>query len=599
MKKLLYILCLFVLAISACNKDFVNLQPTTIISGTAAYSTPSAVYALMASFYSRIGSNFEDQTYSEGFPPNYTGTWTDESIGTFPWANVSNTVSGGFGWWDYGLMKDLNDFIAKIPSANIGQDLRTRYLAEAKFLRAYMYFGMAKRYGGVPLITKVLVPGVDNLQVPRSTEQQVYDFVGSQLDTVINVLNPAYGDGSDKFRATKYTAYALKCRAMLYAASEAEYGSVQLNGLVGIPASAARDYWQKAHDAGLAIIHSGAFGLYQANADPATNFQQLFNGTDATSNKEILFAKAYALPNNAYSLDFFNEPQSFKVDWGNYTNPTVELVEQFEYTDGSPGKLKVNDANGKPIQYKNPADLFAGKDPRFFASILYPNAEWHANGDPKGGYIELRRGIVVGTDTLINEDLSKTYGTGANAITFNGKDGPTVSNESTKTGFFMKKFLTESSTFVPNLNKSAATGIIFRYGEVLLNFAEASIELGNTGDALTAINQIRSRAGIKQLGSVTRDQVRHERTVEMAFENQRYWDLRRWHIADKVFNNTPLHALFPYLVWKDNTSPANMSYIFRKVQIPNRPTRTFIPSTYYFSIGTSGADSYLTQNPGY
>ena len=598
MRKIQYILYFTLLILLSCSKDFVNLQSTDLVSGDAAYSTPNSVLALMTSFYSRIGSNFEDLSYQE---LNYTWVWTDEAEATFSWtsAGSQSTVTSDLGWWDYGLIHDINDFIAKVPEAKISPDLRKRYLAEARFLRAYIYFGMVKRYGGVPLVLKVLLPGADSLNVPRSTEQEVYDFVGSELDTIANALEPEYGDGSDKLRATKYTAFALKCRAMLYAASEAEYGSVQLHGLVGISPSMAKVYWQKAYAAADSIIQSGNFALYQKDPDPVINFQQLFSGSDPTNNNEIIFAKAYVLPDNGHNFDFYNEPQSYKVDWGNFTNPTVEMVEQFEYTDGSPGNLKIADADGNPIRYKVPADLFIGKDPRFFATILYPNAEWHANGDKKGSQIEMRRGIIVGHDTLVNEDVSKTYGTGSNSISYIGKDGPTVESESSKTGFELKKFMTESSSFVPASRKSVTTGIVFRYGEVLLNFAEAAIELDRQTDALNAVNQIRSRAGIKLLNSVTRDQVRHERMVELAFENHRYWDVRRWHIAAKMFNNTPLHALFPYLVWQDNTSPSNMSYIFKIVQIPGRPTRTFVPSTYYFRIGVDGANSYLTQNPGY
>jgi hypothetical protein len=606
MKKLLYIFCCLLLLITSCKKDFVNLDPTSLIAGNQAYSTPNAVQALMASLYSRIGSNFEDQTYGDpgqNDAPNYTWVWTDEATGSYSWSatGYQNTVTNGYGWWDYRLINDLNDFIVKIPSAAINEDLRTRYLAEARFLRAFIYFGMVKRYGGVPLVTKVLDVNTDNLNVPRSTEQEVYDYVGAELDAVINDLKPAYGDGSDKFRVTKYAAYALKCRAMLYAASEAKYGTVQINGLVGISASQANTYWQKAYDAANEIIKSDMFALYKGNADPAKNYQQLFNGADPNTNKEVLFAKAYVVPTNAYNFDFKNSPQSFKVDWGCFTNPTVEMVESYEYVDGTPGKLKVNDANGNPIQYQNPADLFAGKDPRFFASILYPNAEWHANGDPQGAFLGLRRGIVDGNQTIINEDLGQVYGTGPNTISFMGKDGPSTNGDFTKTGFYIKKYLTESSSFAPAAYKTATPGIVFRYGEVLLNFAEAAMELNRSDDALKAINQIRDRAGIKLLdaSAVTIDKIRHERMVELAFEHHRYWDLRRWHTADKVLNNTALHALFPFLVWKANTNPKDMPYIFQIVQIPNRPTRTFIPATYYFPIGTGGADSYLKQNPGY
>lgn len=599
-----------VLIFPACKKDFVNLQSTSLIAGDQAYASFNSVQALTASLYSNLGdggsgSGFEDLRFVVGDEATFESQLSDEAMHSYTWgatANAGPLPPGYFAWWKYDYIRQENDFIAKIPNAtNLTPDNRAKFLAEGRFIRAFTYFAMVKRYGGVPIITAVQSPSapLDSLKVKRNTEQEVYDFIGSEVDAIINDLPEEGGD----FHATKYAALALKCRAMLYAASIAKYGQVQLNGLVGIPTSMANTYWQKAIEAANTIISSGKFSLYNVLPDPAANFQQLFNGADPASNPEAIFTEAYSLPSHGHSFDFYNEPQSFKVDYGNVTNPTLELVEQFEYTDGTPGKLKVNDGTGKPIKYSNPADLFKGKDPRFFASILYPNAEWHCNGDPQGSFIGLRRGIVDGADSITAGDLTSTYGTAPNAITITGKDGPMVANDPTKTGFYIKKFMTENAGFVPNQdgpNNSATSYMVFRYGEVLLNLAEASIEMGDEATALSAINQIRTRAGIAQLASVTRDQVRHERQVEMAFENQRWWDLRRWRIADQVLNNTQFHALWPWLNWEANKNPADMKYTFQIVDAPKNP-RTF-PSALYYEIIDPGEiikNSNLVQNPEY
>ena len=602
-RKYHYIFYIILLISTSCNKDFVNLNPTDKISDELAYSTPNAVQALMASLYERIGWNFEDQRFGEGGPGNYTWIWTDEAHGSYTWAPTaySNTVSDNFGWWDYVLIKDLNDFIAKIPDAALTTELRTRYLAEAHFLRAYIYFSMVKRYGGVPLVDKVLQLGVDDLNIPRSTEQEVYDFVEKDLNIAIEGLLTKYQDGSSKYRATKYAAYALKSRAMLYAGAEAKYGTVQLNGLVGINNSLAQSYFQKAFDAANEIIKSTDVVLYQENEDKALNYQKIFDGSvDPNANSEIIMAKAYALPNNAYNFDLYNAPQSFKVDWGCYTNPTADLVEDYEYIDGTPGKLKIKNETGQYIKYNNPADLFKNKDPRFFATILFPNATFNMNGNPQGNFIGIRRGLVVGNDTLQTDDPNQTYSTGTSSTTILGKDGPTVANgDQTKTGFYIRKHLSENTSFIPGWGKTETPGIIFRYGEVLLNYAEAAYEINNTSQALWAVNEIRQRAGIKTHASIDMTKIRHERKIELAFEHHRYWDIRRWHIAHTLLNNTALHALHPLLIWENGKPTSEMSYIFKIVQIPNRPTRTFLSTTYYFRINNSGADTYLIQNPGY
>jgi len=602
--------------LTACNKDFVNLQSTSIIAGDQAYASVNSVNALVASLYSNLQGDLSDNGTGGGFEglnfyvlgdeATYESELTDEAVRSYTWgatANAGVLPPGQFGYWVYNYIRYENDFINKIPgAAALTQEDRTKYLAEVRFLRAFTYFAMVKRYGGVPIITTVQDPAapLDSLKVKRNTEKEVYDFIGNEIDAIVNDM-PETPDG---FHASKYAALALKCRAMLYAASIAKYGSVQLNGLVGIASGDANDYWKKAADAANAIISSGKFSLYNAlPGDPAANFQQLFSGANPAANPEAIFTVAYALPNNGHDFNFYNEPQSFKVDYGNVTNPTVELAEAFEYTDGTPGKLKVNDANGNPIKYANPADLFKGKDPRFFASILYPNATWHCNGDPQGSFIELRRGIVDGADSITSGDLITTYGTSPNSITITGKDGPMVANDPTKTGFYIKKFMVEDAGFVPSQggpNNAITPYMVFRYGEVLLNLAEAAIEMGDQETALGAINEIRGRAGIKLLETVTIDQVRHERQVEMAFENQRWWDLRRWRIADQVLNNTQFHALWPWLNWQPNTSPANMQYTFQIVPAPKNP-RTFPAYLYYEQIDNTEItkNSSLVQNPGY
>ncbi|WP_025815543.1 hypothetical protein [Hoylesella shahii] len=166
---------------------------------------------------------------------------------------------------------------------------------------------------------------------------------------------------------------ALECRAMLYAATEAKYGNVQLDGLVGIPADKAEGYFKDAKAAAKKIIDSGKFALYSAKSDKAENFQYLF--LDETSaNTEQIFTKAFDASDKGNSFDYFNAPQSFKLDYGCVTNPTADFVADFEYVDGSDGALKVKDGSGNPIKYNDPTDLFKDKDPRMLVLFSTPSA---------------------------------------------------------------------------------------------------------------------------------------------------------------------------------------------------------------------------------
>ncbi len=588
--KIIFLLCVTLWV--SCNDDFLDRKPQNIISDDAAYASLSGIEALTAVLYQKMPTeDFEFWFASQaGFPSQFT----DEAVRSYTWGAANDPVlgDGWYGWWGYNNVRNVNDFIAKIPTASISEDLKTRFLAEARFIRAFYYFSMVKRYGGIPLITKVqdyTGDNLDSIQLPRNTEKEIYDFIAKELDEVAPLL-PETNSSENQFRVTRYAALTLKSRAMLYAASAAEFGSYQLNGLIGIQASEADSYWQKTYDVSKEIIDKAKFSLYNSNPDKAANFQELF--LKLAGNPEVIFAQTYLAPDKTHCFDYFNTPHSFCFYYGSCTSPTLELVEEFEYTNGSEGKLKIKNPDGSPILYSNPRDLFKDKDPRLLASILVPFADW------QGGIVEVRRGIIDGGVKYTSDNLTQTYGTGVNSITRVGKDGPLTNNDPTKTGFYLKKYLDPVNKI--NYYKSTNPWYVFRYAEVLLNYAEAAFELGKTADALWAVNQIRTRAGIATILSISRDQIRRERKVEFAFENHRWWDIRRWKIADQLLSNTQFHALYPWLMWEEGKSPAQMKYTFEIVNAPKN-TRTF-PSKLYYELISSWEivkNPKLIQNPGY
>jgi len=438
----------------------------------------------------------------------------------------------------------------------------------------------------------------EQLQVRRSKEQEIYDFIYQELEAVVEILPPSYTASQGQFRASKWAALALQSRAMLYAASSAQYATVQLDGLLGIPAQVGDLYWQRSFDASQRIIQEGGFALYDVNPDKALNFQELFLKGDELTNKETIFVRSYVYPGVSHNFDYYNQPNSFWKDYGSATNPTVELVEAFEYIDGSPGQLKVKDSQGQEIAYAHPQDIFANKDPRLFGSIITPNSLWAYNG--RTSVVELRRGIMAGGVKIERGTINPTevYGTAPNQISIVGDAGPLFnSGDATKTGFYIKKFLTNDAAQVGGANRSVVPYMVFRYGEILLNHAEAALALDLPADALKALNLIRDRAGIVARSTVDMDAIRKERRVELAFENHRFWDLRRWRIAADEINNKQSYALFPYLLWEEGKNPADMKYIFEIVPTSKNP-RTFPARLYYEPIPNSGMP-YLVQNPEY
>ena len=594
MKNLKSYICLLCTAalVFSCN-DILETSSTKILTNEKVWSSKDAIDAYLGQLYDEM--QVEDFEYQPGTDGQYLSTLTDEAVRAYTWGSANQQLipEGIYGWWGYVQIRNINLFLESIGTASmLTESQRKMYEAEARFCRAFGYFAMVKRYGGVPLVTKVQrLEGVDveTLRLPRNKEYEIYDFIKAECQAIESLLPEKRAD-NEQYRATRYAVNALECRAMLYAGTEAKYGNVQLDGLVGIPADKAEGYFKDAKAAAKKIIDSGKFALYSAKSDKAENFQYLF--LDETSaNTEQIFTKAFDASDKGNSFDYFNAPQSFKLDYGCVTNPTADFVADFEYVDGSDGALKVKDGSGNPIKYNDPTDLFKDKDPRMLGSILYPFCPW------QGGRVEVRKGIVKPDGTVVTaSSLGDTY-EGTN-VTIAAKDGTLTSTDVTKTGFYIKKFMTPNK--VVDWGKGEANWMVFRYGEVLLNFAEACVELGDNAEALAAVNQLRNRAGIAPRISINRDQVRHERRVELAFENHRWWDIRRWHIADQLLNATQFKALNPYLVWEDGKKVEQMKYIF-KIEDAPKNTRTFLPKLYYERIPAEAISTNpnITQNPGY
>jgi hypothetical protein len=585
-RKFLYLIITgLCLTFNSCIDDFLDRKPLDIISDADVWGNESAILAYVANMYDNVQVEQHDwRMASSGF----LGHYTDESLRAYTWGiPYSPTFPDDYlSNWEYSKVRIINEFIEKIVDAAVDQSAKDRYLAEAYFLRAFNYFVMVKRYGGVPLLKETQKydgTNIEELKVPRSTEEEIWNFIAEDLDRAIAGL-PETNASSEQFRATRYAAYALKSRAMLYAGSIARYGRVQLNGLVGIPADRANSYFSLSLAASDAIINSGIYSLYDRNEDDrAANFQNLF--VDRTLHEEAIFVKAYSA-DKGHSFDYYTAPESFKLSYGNNIGPTLELVESFEYTDGRPGILVTDDAGGNPIYYDSPEAIFEGKDPRFFASVMYPNSPW------QGNYVVIRRGIIgsdgvkvpaVGFSDKFAEDPSYTIA---------GKDGMPLTGDATRTGFLLKKYLDPVN---PGLEQGRSTTnfLVFRYGETLLNYAEAAVELSRPNDALPKLNAIRNRAGIQPKTSVTMDDIRHERKVELAFENHRYWDLVRWRTATQVMTNTIFSALLPWLDYKTG------KYVFEKAPNTLNSAKTFLERNYYQPIPGVAQNDVLVQNPGF
>jgi hypothetical protein len=526
------------------------------------------------------------------------GSW-DEAYTTYKLRGI--TADGGeLEWWEnaYYTIRNLNNFIEKAPESPLNKEYIETRIAEARFLRAYCYFAMVKRYGGVPLILTVpTMESPEELLYPkRNSEKEVYDFVLNETEEIAGILPEP--ENTDYGRAHKYAAWSLHCRAALYAGSTARYGTEQLNGLLGISRSEADAYFTKAYNAAKTIIQSGKYELYNVNADKVQNFKDIFL---KKRNKEAIFVKQHDGPGfndgglATWSWDVIECPRPQVWGIGNAHMPYLDLVEEFEMADGTSGKLDRQELESKLWTMD---ELWKGRDPRFYASIWTNGTEWRDAGSLDNtklifgvNKIDMHSGLIKPDGEIITGTIATYEGiraTGDQLMLM-------ASSNVVSTGFGIMKYLDPTANTMTWLCESRTDYQIFRYAETLLNLAEAAFELNKTSEALDAVNQIRLRAGIPALATVDMEKIRHERMVELAFENHRYWDLRRWREAEtkltRSFNG--LRYLYDYESGKF------------KVQVIENVDGTFTPRfpahTYYFPINKTriGANPNLVENPGY
>lgn len=490
------------------------------------------------------------------------------------------TGPGPLDRWPYQNIRNMNILLQDLPqSATLGTDFITSTLAEVRFLRAYEYFELVRRFGGVPLIT--VAQNQDDPQEelfpPRATEKEVYDFIYDELVAILPDLSEAKTGANG--RVDRYTALMLQSRAMLYAASIANFGEVQLNGVVGIPAGDANLYYQRSYEASKEIVESGLFALINDDADKAANFASIFLN-EGTGNSEIIFAERFEPFIKGHSLDWLANPDGLGLEWNSNFPVLYDFVELFDFVDGRTGKSISRDDLTADNEW-DVSDFFGNRDPRFVASVFYPETIW------KG------QKIYFHSSSLVNGEVQNDRG--AMLTKENGEQIPAAAaaRNVRNTALLLRKRLDPSNIATQSEN-SGQDFYVFRYAETLLNLAEATFYLGNDAEALDMVNTIRDRAGMPLRTEISEDFIRQERQVELAFEEQRYWDLLRWRVATQVLGNVQTKGLvFRYNLDTDR-------YIITLKNAEN-DMRQFGPERFYLPFGLDRlADNpSLIQNPGY
>ena len=480
--------------------------------------------------------------------------------------------------WPYQNIRNMNILLRDLPmSTSLGESYIRAKLAEVRFLRAYEYFELVKRYGGVPLITEPqnVDDPEDQLFPARIKEQEIYDFIYSELEAILPDLSESKTGAQG--RVDVYTALMLQSRAMLYAASIANFGEVKLNGIVGIPSEEAQDYYKKSYDASKEVIDSQRFRLINDDADKAANFASIFLNE---VNDEVIFAERFEPFIKGHSLDWLANPDGLGLEWNSNYPVIYDFVELFDFVDGRTGKS----ISRSDLTYDNSWDLtdfFGNRDPRFVASVFYPETEW------KGQRIYFHSSTIVDGNEVNNRNTILTKP--------NGEQIPAAAaaRNVRNTALLLRKRL-DPNNIATQENNSGQDFYVFRYAETLLNMAEASFYLGKTDEALDNINLIRDRAGMPQRAEITEDFIRQERQVELAFEEHRFWDLIRWRIATEVLGNVRTKGL----VYRYNLDTGLYNIRLKNAEPSDR---VFGEERYYlpFGQGRLADNPNLIQNPGY
>ena len=620
MKKILNILMIVLITnLFSCTskEEFLDKKPLGDYSEDAVWNDPALIETFVNSMYrNALGFPFTIERLSD---------YSDESHFTADW-DVTNfnkglmTSDGLQGWatdwgngdptahtlhfrWNplYANVRRTNIFFSKINSINT-DDANTKakvdnLKGQAYFLRAWTYFYLTNLYGGVPIITKVY--GLtDEFTVPRDSYDDCINFIVGQIDSAAMFLPEVYTtDG----RITKGAALAFKSRILMYAASDlhnSAKNSVVTDGfsdpgLLGYTSGDAAARWTAAQAAAKAVIDLGKYSLYKpvpgATEDIYQNFIELFISKGSTEDILLQFFTPKTDESwSGYNPALYSGPNGYH-NWGNNC-PLGDLVDDYEMKDGS--KFDWNNAANKANPYLN-------RDARLYATILYEGVQWRKRPDD-----------ALKIDPFSKIQVGRVYDLSGKMIKpgLDTREGPIEDWNGGKTGYYLRKW--NDPSVDPQYVKQDVPFKHIRYGEILLNYAEACIELGQNAEAITYINMIRTRAGQPDLqasltGDALKQAYRHERRIEFAYEDQRFWDVRRWLTGEAAYHQTSKVDV------RYVTSEAVTSYrkpdgstwgdpIFTKADLGG-DARAWNNKYYFFPIMRDelNKNNLLVQNPGY
>ena len=618
--------------LAACSMIFVgcdslNLTPKDELASDQVWDDPSLIQSYMNDIYGNIGFGFGSPTTSGatdeavfthgwGAPPIAKSTITPTDRGFWDAATGRDTFRR-FDWAQvYSFVRDINTFLRNVEgNETLSQAERRTLLGEAYYLRAYFYHNLMRVYGGIPYITGTfeLTGDLEQYRVPRNTFEETVNNIVADLDSAQARLT---AEPRRKGAATKGAAMALKSRVLLHAASDLFHESPfseEAAQFVSYTGGSQQDRWQKALDAAQEVIDMGQYSLEPVNS--AHDYHELFTKGSPSG---VIWARYFDAStgsnyNGQHNISQWSSPNGYN-SWSGDT-PTQQHVNAYEMADGSDFQWEGGDPTSadEPVDAENP---YKNRDPRFYANIMYNGGDWRPRPpglqerDPKGviqtgWYEDPELGGSAGDDQ-ISGDLRPGMDTRESGIqNWNG----------TKTGYNVAKFVDRD--IIPGQEKAHNPWQFIRYAEILLNKAEAAANMAVQGNepmstALQAVNKVRSRVGmppLRQSGTGPNvvanaqellEEIRQEREVELAFEEHRFFDIRRWKIAPEIMGKNGKGIRIEGMLDSNGELLVDHRYDYR-YRVINVEQRRWEDRVYFAPISKDemNRNSELAQNPGY
>lgn len=562
----LILLIMVILTITSCSEDFLDVTDLDEIDITTVYQTEEDLTLALNHLYFALPIlDIEDALYNQNADQAYMVPyfWTDDAIHRNI-ANPASTQGSDYQWtagtrslrsfYRYQDIADINFFIQALPEATFTtEENRTRFAAEARFLRAWIYETMILAYGDVPLVTTTISPTENPSRTPR---EDVFNFIISELDEIDDQLPESY-TGDDLGRITKGAALALKSRAYLNALGWH---------------SNSNTLYQGAKNACQEIVNSGVYSL----VDGIEGFKEQFTPTSDLVSPETILATIYTeITVNRIAR------QIVPRDWHKGVEGSGNNQRRPGYTSNFIEEVQtINGVFPKDDPTYNPTDPWSNRDPRLRASVILPGDEF------------------LGTNG-VDIDIFQPH------PDFGDTRDRVQGSNNNPTGYGFKKYA--DYTMDDNIRGNVDLKVI-RYSEVLLMYAEALAGTGDNASALTYLNQVRSRVGMPSYSSATLptitrgttgndmiDAILLERRYEFAGEGpQRWFDIWRYKLGNQVIGTV-------YGIPDDPNTPGDLTGPKYYDTDLERYQRVWDDKHYLLPLYTNfiDANENLTQNPDY